>query len=178
MKDTVTARKYAQALFSQATEKGEVLACQQGLNEIVRIIRVKDSLRGILVQPFIGLDEKKKLVHAALGEYNTPLLERFLNMLVEKHRFELLPLIMELFQELVDQSQNIQVARVKTAYAMNETQKQTLQSKLENFVGAKLRMEMTVDPELIGGIIVQLKDRLLDQSLGTQLRQLKDALSH
>src|SRR3982750_1150529 len=108
MKDTVAATKYAKALFAQAQATNQVLACQQGLHEIARIVKARDALRGILMQPFIAPAEKQKLIHSALGEYATPLLERFLNMLVQRRRFDLLPLIADDFQDEVDRSQNVQ----------------------------------------------------------------------
>src|SRR5205085_269918 len=109
-----------------------------------RVVAARDSLRRILLQPFIAPTEKQKLIHAALGEYATPLLERFLNLLVQKRRFDLLPLIVKEFQEEVDRSQNIQALRVRSAFPMNESQQKTLQQKLEGWLHSKVRMNVVV----------------------------------
>ena len=176
MKDTVAAQKYAKALFAQANVNKQIRACQQGLEEISRIVRARDSLRRILTQPFIAVAEKKNLLHSALGEYATPLLERFLNLLVQKRRFDLLPEIVRQFQAEVDQAENVQAVRVKAAYAMNDSQKKTLQQKLEKWLNAKVRMDVAVDPDLIGGLVIQTRDGEMDQSLKTQLQRLKEAM--
>jgi F-type H+-transporting ATPase subunit delta len=176
MKDTVAARKYAQALFAKAQSSNQLLACQQGLEEISRRIAERDSLRRILIQPFIASAEKQQLIHSALGEYATPLLERFLGLLVQKRRFDLLPVITELFQEEVDRSQNVQALHVRTAFPMSEAERATLQHKLEGWLKAKVRMDVVVEPELIGGVVVQTRDQIIDDSLRTQLRKLEKAM--
>jgi F-type H+-transporting ATPase subunit delta len=177
MKDTVAAGKYARALFAEAQAKNQVLACQQGLEEVSRIIRVRESLQRILVQPFITQGEKQKLIHSTLGEYATPLLERFLQMLVERDRFALLSVIVDEFQAEVDRAQNVQPLKVRVAYPMNEAQQKTLQTKLEAWLKSKVRMEVAVEPELIGGLIIQTRDHELDQSVRTKLKKLKEAMS-
>jgi len=176
MKDTVAASKYAKALFAQAQVKNEVRACQQGLEEITRIIRVRGSLRGILMQPFISPGEKEKLVHSVLGEYATPLLERFFTLLIYRRRFDLLPSIAQEFQDEVDRSHNVQALQVRVAFPMNESQQKTLQHKLEDWLRSKVRMKVAVDPALIGGLIVRTRDQECDQSLRTKLKQLKEAM--
>ena len=177
MKDTVIARKYAEALFRSATAKNQVRACQQGLEEITRVVRAKESIRRILIQPFISPAEKQKLVHSALGEYATPLFERFLNMLVEKRRFELLPVIADQFQEAVDQAQNVAAVQVRAAMPMSETQRKSLQSRLETWLHSKVRMTVAVDADLIGGVVIRLGDRELDHSIKRQLKSLQETLS-
>jgi F-type H+-transporting ATPase subunit delta len=176
MKDTAAAHKYANALFNQAQTTKQVLACQQGLEEIARVVKASDSLRRILIQPFIAFSEKQKLIHSALGEYATPLLERFLNLLVQKRRFDLLTTIVEDFQAEVDRSQNVQALRVRSAFPMNDSQKKTLQQKLEDWLHSKVRMDLVVDPDLIGGLVVQTRDGVMDQSLRTQLKRLQKAM--
>src|SRR5258708_25759319 len=93
VQDTVAARKYAKAVLAEAQAKNQLLACQQGLEEIVRVCQLRRSLKEILVHPFIPTEEKKRMIHSSLGEYATPLLETFLTLLVRKHRFDLLFLI-------------------------------------------------------------------------------------
>jgi F-type H+-transporting ATPase subunit delta len=176
MKDTVAARKYARVLFNEAQKTNQIRACQQGLEELARITRMRDSLRAILVQPFIASPEKQKLIHASLGEYATPLLERFLTILVRARRMELLPLIIDYFEEEVDRSKNAQEVRVRSAFPLTEAQKKTLEEKLEGWLNSKVRLKVGVDPELIGGLVMETRDYRLDQSLRTRLKKLEETL--
>ena len=177
MKDTVAAHRYAKALFAQAQASKQVLACQQGLAEVARITGFRDSLRRILSHPFIVGAEKQKLVHSALGEYATPLLERFFSLLVQRRRFELLPLIVQEFQDEVDRSHHVQALRVRSAYPLSDKQKRILQEKLEVWLHSKVRMDVGVDPELIGGLVVQTRDLECDQSLRGKLTRLRYELT-
>jgi len=177
MHETVAASKYARALFEQAKETQQVLACQQGLDEVGRVLGQSPALREILQHPFIGNEEKKRLLHSALGEYATPLLERFLQLLIARHRFSLVPLIVREFQDQVDRYENIEPLRVRTAVALSGVQQRSLKTHLEKWLGAQVRVDWQVDPALIGGLIVQTRDRILDESLKGQLKRLQARLS-
>lgn len=176
MKEASVAPKYAHALFAEALSKNQILACQQGLSEIVRVARLRSSLGRILAHPFVSPTEKRSMIHLALGEYATPLLERFLSLLVEKRRFELVFAIAEEFQDQVDRYQNVQPLKVKSAFAMSDTQQKHLQQKLEIWLHSKVRMDVQVDPQLIGGLVIQTCDGECDQSVRGQLRRMRQQL--
>ncbi|HVO33171.1 MAG TPA: ATP synthase F1 subunit delta [Elusimicrobiota bacterium] len=176
MRDTIAARKYAQALFEEAKEHDQMLACQQGLQEMIRLVRLRKSLSDVLVHPFISSDDKERMIHSALGEYATPLLERFLFLLIKKHRFGLLVDIADLFQEAVDRYQNVQDLHVRTAFPLTDAQAKKLLESMQAWLKAKVRMDVRLDPELIGGLVIQTRDRVLDQSLKGQLARLEQRL--
>jgi F-type H+-transporting ATPase subunit delta len=178
MKDTVTARKYARVLFAQAQKTNQIRACQQGLEELLRVTHARASLREILMQPFIASPEKQKLLHASLGEYATPLLERFLSLLVRSRRIGLLPLIVDYFEEEVDRSNQVQEVQVRSAFPLSDAQRKTLQEKLEAWLNSKVRLKLGVEPELIGGLVLQTRDHQLDQSLRGKIEQLHNALEN
>jgi F-type H+-transporting ATPase subunit delta len=177
LKDQVVAKKYAHALFAEAQTKNELRAAQQGLEEFIRVARLCGSLKQILAHPFIAVDEKKRMIHSALGEYATPLLERFLQLLVSKRRLELLFLIALEFQDEVDRFMNVQSLRIKTAFPISESQQKDLQAKLETWLKSKVRIEVQVDSSLIGGLVIQTRDHVLDQSLKGQLKKLQQQLT-
>jgi F-type H+-transporting ATPase subunit delta len=176
MKDIGAARRYAQALFNEAQKKNQVLACMQGLEELSRIVKLTPCLQEALEHPFIPIDEKKRVLHSALGEYGTPLLETFLSLLVAKHRFALLSAILEAFRQEVDQSQGIEPLTVRTAAPLSEAQQKDLKTKIEAWLKAKVRMTVQLDPQLIGGVVIQTRDHILDQSLKGQLKRLQQQL--
>jgi F-type H+-transporting ATPase subunit delta len=176
MRDIVVARKYAHALFLEAQSKNELRAAQQGLDEFIRVARLRSSLKAVLSHPFIPTEEKKRMIHSALGEYATPLLERFLQLLVSKRRLDLLYLIALEFQSEVDRFANVQSLLVRAAFPMSEAQQKDLQIKLEKWLKSKVRMDVQVDSSLIGGVLIQTRDHVLDQSLKGQLEKLRHQL--
>jgi F-type H+-transporting ATPase subunit delta len=177
MKDSGIAKKYARALFAEAQAKNQLLACQQGLEEMVRVARLRKSLKEVLAHPFISSEEKERMIHSALGEYATPLLERFFSLLVKKRRFATLFQIAQDFQEEVDRFQNVQPLRVRSAFPVPEAQQKQLKERLEKWLKSKVRMDIQVDPALIGGLIIQTRDHILDQSLKGQLKKLERQLT-
>jgi F-type H+-transporting ATPase subunit delta len=176
MKDSVVANKYAHALFAEAQAKNELRAAQQGIEEFVRVARLRSSLKEILGHPFIGVEEKKRMIRSALGEYSTPLLERFLFLLVSKRRLDLLYLIALEFQGEVDRFLNVQSLKIRTAFPMSEDQRKQLEVGLESWLKSKVRMDVQVDSTLIGGLVIQTRDHVLDQSLKGQLKKLRQEL--
>ncbi len=177
MRDSVAAGKYAMALFAEGKAKDQLKACQQGLTEMLRLLRTQGKLTDILTHPFIGLPEKEQLIRTALGEFASPLLERFLILLVEKHRFGLLSLITEEFQAAVDELQKVEPVHVRTAMPMSEVTQKQLKAALERRLGSVVRMDVQVDPTLIGGLVVQTADYVLDESLKGQLGLLARQLT-
>ena len=176
MKDLVVAQKYALALFAETQTKKELPACQKGLDEFIRIARLRASLIRILSHPFIAAEEKRRMVHLSLGERSTPLLERFLLLLVDKHRLNLLFAIGQEFQAEVDRFQNVQALKVCSAFPLSDSQQKELQGKLEAWLKSKVRMDVQVDASLIGGLVIQTRDHVLDQSLKGQLKKLEGVL--
>jgi len=177
MKDLVVAQKYAHALFAEAQAKNDLKACQQGLDELMRVARLKGALLQVLSHPFISFEEKQQMVHSSFGDHATPLLERFLHLLVEKHRLDLLFAIGQEFQAEIDRFQNVQALRVRSAFPLSETQQRDLQGKLEAWLKSKVRMDVQVDSALIGGLIIRTRDHVLDQSLEAQLKRLQRQLT-
>jgi len=185
MKDLVVAQKYAHALFVEAQKecKGAqlcaptLIACQQGLDEFVRVARLRGSLLQVLSHPFIGVDEKRRMIQSSLGGDGTPLLERFFLMLVEKHRLNLLFNIAQEFQAEVDRFQNVQALKVRSAFPLSENQQKSLQANLEVWLKSKVRMDLQVDSSLIGGLVIQTRDHVLDQSIKGQLKKLQQTLA-
>ena len=177
MKDLGVAQKYARALFAQAQVKNELSSCRQGLEEFDRVARWRGSLRAILSHPFVAPDEKKGLIRAVLGASASPLLERFLYLVITKHRLDIIFSITQEFQAEVDRFENVQALNVRTAFPMSEPQRNDLQGKLESWLKSKVRMEIQVDPDLIGGLVIQTRDHVLDQSLKGQLQKLRHQLT-
>ena len=117
------------------------------------------------------------MIHSALGEYATPLLETFLDLLVRKRRLDLLFAIAQEFQAEVDRFQKVQALKVRTAFPLSESEQKALQIRLEAWLKSKVRMDVQLDSTLIGGLVIQTRDHVLDQSLKGQLKKLQQQLT-
>ena len=167
------ARRYAQALFLCACERGEAAAVEADLQACGRALgEAHDYLR----DPRVSVAQKKEFVRAAVESQASPLTLDFLELLIDKKRFELLGLVAGCYVKLARSGRGAVLARVSTARALSEDDGQRLGTRLEAFAGCPVEMEYVQDPSLLGGSLVRLGDWVMDNSFSGQLRRIKEAL--
>jgi F-type H+-transporting ATPase subunit delta len=172
--DRVLAWRYSRALFEAAVANKEEGKVQQDLQQSQTAI--KDLLPTIR-NPRVSNADKKSKLESALGAKITKTTARFLGLLIDKKRFDLLPMVSADLGKLVNEKNNVAKAHVRTARPMSADDQQKLKDKLKNFAGKTIELEVKEDPELIGGLIVRLGDWVLDSSLRGQLRKLKETIN-
>ena len=172
--ERVLAWRYGRALFEAATAKNEAGKIQAELQAAQPTIR---ELLPLLRHPRVSSAEKRKKLETALSGKMSPLTQRFLGLLIDKKRFDLLALVVADLGKLVAEKNNVATARVRTARALSADAQQKLKDKLENFAGKTIELEIKEDPGIIGGLVVRLGDWVLDSSLRGQLRNLKETIN-
>ena len=171
--DRVLAWRYARALFLAAAEKGEDGRVQADLTGSSSAIR--DCLP-VLRHPRVSLADKKKKLGQALGGKVSQTTLRFLELLIDKKRFELLPLVGVGLGKLIAEKNNIAKAVVRTARPLSAQAQERLKAGLKQFAGKNIELEIKEDPELIGGVVVRVGDWVLDSSLRGRLRTMREAI--
>ncbi len=114
-----------------------------------------------------------KIAEAAKAD---DILTRFLDLLVEKKRADILPDIAHEMRVMVDHEQNISHGSVVSAIELDDGLKGKIQETLEKITGTKVILETSVDPSIIGGVIAKVGDLVLDGSIKTQLYGLKESI--
>ena len=100
----------------------------------------------------------------------------FVNILTDRNRLPILEEIIGEYQKLLDERLGIVRARVTAALSLDPSQQRELMGKLEQITGKQVRMEVVVDPSLIGGVIAQLGSTIYDGSVRQQLQAFKSHL--
>ena len=172
--DRVLAWRYGRALFEAAAAKNEEGRVQQDLQSAHSAIR---ELLPFLRNPCVSNTEKRERLETALSHKVSPLTQRFLGLLIDKKRFEVLPMVIADFGRLVAEKNNIAKAHVRTARPLSAEAQQKLKDKLKDFAGKNIELDIKDDPEIIGGVVVRLGDWVLDSSLRGQLRKLKETIN-
>lgn len=172
--DRVLAWRYGKALFQAAAAKGEEARVQQDLVASWPAIREGMTL---LRNPRISGAEKKKWLESTLAGKASAITLRFLGLLIDKKRFELLPHINADFGKLVNEKHNVARAHVRTARPLSAEAQEKLKARLKGFAGKTIELDIKEDPELIGGLIVRLGDWVLDSSLRGQLRKMRETIN-
>jgi F-type H+-transporting ATPase subunit delta len=171
--ERILAGRYARALFACAASRKEEAAVAADLAACAR------SLAGALPylrDPRVGAARKKELVRESLAGTSAPLTADFLEFLIEKKRFALLPAVAEGFDRLGLRARGVVRARARTARPLSEADRARLRRSLEAFSGAGVELDVQLEPELLGGVTVRLGDWVLDSSLRRQLQSLKEAI--
>lgn len=172
--DRVLAGRYAAALFQAASAKGEEQKVQADLGSAHKLLL--DAM-GVLRHPRVPPASKKKLLSDTLGDKVGTTTLNFLNLLVDKKRFELMVMVSSVFAKLAADKRGSAKAHVRTAAPLSADALQQLTIKLKKFTGKEIELDVKEDPELIGGIAVKIGDWVLDSSLRGQLRRMKESFN-
>jgi F-type H+-transporting ATPase subunit delta len=170
----LAAKRYARAAFELAAEKGEVQAWVSAIDRLVGFMSDPGAKR-VLENTRVAQDRKQHLIQAALGDL-PPLMLNLARLLVQKGRTNIATQVAEEFKRLAEVQQGIARARAITAVALNDEEREILTRRLRDQTGRKVLLETQVDPHLLGGVIVQIGDRLIDGSAKARLEALRRSL--
>ena len=171
---TPVARRYAQALYAQADQTGKVAAVDADIELLRDTLSGSPDLRGVLESPVVSRDKKQAILIAIFSGKVDKLMDTFLSLLISKEREGDISGIVEAYQAMRDEQQNIVVAKVRTAKVLAPDESALLQKALAAQSGGNVRLETQVDADLIGGMIVRLGDTVYDGSVRHQLQTLRE----
>jgi F-type H+-transporting ATPase subunit delta len=168
--------RYAKALFELARDEKKLEQVQADLNTLQEALQKSPDLQRVLESPIIPKEDKADLLNQLFQDRVSELTMRFLQLLVEKNRESLLGFIIQRFGELLDDYQGILRGQLISAYAFTPEQLKALKARLDKITGKNVLLEEQVDPQLLGGFVVRIKDTIIDVSLKNQLLKLREHL--
>lgn len=167
--DLVLARRYARALFEATASPREQAALREALADAWRTLSPGAA---VLRNPAAGAAQNKAVLRRILSGGAPPAVLRFLDLLMDKKRFGLLPPIISEYGRILDERQGVVRAQARSAVELGPDDIQALGKRLEAFSGKKVILDVRLDPELLGGVSVRLGDWVLDGSLRGRLRRM------
>ena len=170
------AMKYAQAIFELADDAKMVDAVGTDLSTVVDTLAGQRDLEIFLDHPSTPREAKKEVVKQVFGAEVGELTLKILLYLIDKRRETILTDIALAYKNLTYEARGIIEAHVRSAMALTESETARLTQALEKRSGKQVVLRETVDPSLLGGLVVQMGDTLLDGSVKRQLSEMKDAL--
>ena len=177
MTGNIVARRYARALFSLAQGAGKkaINDYGKGLADLVAVINEAPELLRIFKNPLFSVDEKKALVSKIMQKTRpVPMVRDFCLLLADKDRLAYLPEIEAYYKKLQDEAEGIIRGEMVTAIKLPDKQKQELLKKLEKQSGRKIILDYSVDPDILGGLVLKVGDKVLDASIRAQIEILKE----
>lgn len=176
MRDTVVANKYALALFQLAEENNLVDQIEEQLKVVKEVFNQEKDFESFLTSPKIGKDTKRELIKDAFGELN-PFILNTLLLLLDRQRVSYIMAVIDEFINISYESKGIAKAHVESVRPLKEEEKDALVSVLaKKFNKNTLEIENTVNEDLLGGIKIQIGNRIYDGSLRGKLDGLKREL--
>jgi F-type H+-transporting ATPase subunit delta len=165
-------RRYAQAVFQIATESGQLDGWSDDLRTVATALENKE-LAGILDSPQVPAAAKIETVKTVLGDAVDPLATNLLALLATRNLANLIPGIIETFEALVDHHNGIERAEVISAAPLDHDQEAAIKAVLVKLVNKDVRLSTGVDPNILGGLVARVGDRVIDGSLRTRLQGMR-----
>jgi F-type H+-transporting ATPase subunit delta len=171
------ARRYAKALLSIGREDGQAETYKEELAGFVTLLDEQPELDQALSNPLYDADGRKKVLQAVVERSEVSrVMKSFLLLLFEKGRIQYLRDIYAFYEKLTDELANIVRADLVSATDVSEETIERIRSALAKKTGKNVKMDVSVNPALIGGAVTKIGDLVLDGSVRTQLKGLKESL--
>ncbi|MBQ2987681.1 MAG: ATP synthase F1 subunit delta [Clostridia bacterium] len=171
----IDAKEYGKALFLLTEEDGTTKAVAEELRAVQKLLRENPRYEKLLDTPALSKEEKLQLIDRAFSSMNESLVN-LLKILCEKHSVYRFSGVADAYAALYDESRGIERVQALTAVAMTAKQLDLLRAKLSFSTGKTVIVENTVDPSLLGGMVLRMAGKQLDGSVRARLRALEKSL--
>jgi F-type H+-transporting ATPase subunit delta len=169
------ARRYSQALFKIASETS-LDPIDTDLRELTKLVEENEEVKNALLHPHISVSDKKAIMDKLLGEDFGATTRHFLYLLIDRKRESLLPFIQHEFTRLADEARQVVEAKVASAIALSAPQLDDLKQAIGRMTGKDVRIISEVRAELIGGILIQVGDSVMDGTIAHALQKMRAGL--
>jgi F-type H+-transporting ATPase subunit delta len=170
------AEVYARSLFEVAKEHDELEEVHEQLGAFADVLAENRQLQVFFFSPYFSSEEKKDNVPKVI-EGGNEYFVRFLQVLAEKHRLPVLFRIRRAFDEMWAKEQNLLEVSVTSAVELDEETVKGIGKKIEEQTGQRVELSSTVDPELIGGIVIRVGNKVLDASVRNRLERFRRSVA-
>lgn len=177
VKQIKTAKSYTNALYETAKEQNSSEKVLKELEYIVDLVNKNAELKTFLTNPVVSKDDKKEVLLRIFEGIISNNSKNFLLLLADNARLDLLDNILDEYTKKVDKELNIEKPSVISAVELSEEYKQKILQKLEAKLNAKVIPQFRVEPEIIGGLIIEARDKTLDFSLRTKFKNMTKELT-
>lgn len=175
-KRTDISYRYATAWLEAAEERGVLARVREEIDGFEELIAESEDFASFLQNRSLPAQVKQSLLTRLFQGKIQEITLNFLFVLTAKKRERLFADILAVCHILLDARDGIVNAEVTGAVAMTDAQTTVLQTKLESYTGKRIRLSVSMEPDLIGGFFVRVGDVVFDSSLRSQLQRMRQAL--
>lgn len=173
----LVSRTYGEALFDLAMEKEQGTAFLEEVEAVRNVLSQNPEFDKLMEHPGISKQEKLTVLENVFKGRVSDEMTGFLTLVVQKERYGELSSIFQYFSDRMKEENGIGTAYVTSAVELSETQKAAVRARLLTVTPYRtVEIAYSVDPALIGGMVIRIKDRVVDSSIRTKLYNMKKAL--
>lgn len=169
--------RYAAALFELAEQARTIDAVEASLAKVRAALDQSDDFKALTTSPVVAREAAGKAVLGTADELGVdPVTRNFLGVLAQNRRLGELPAIIRAFRHLAARHRGEVTADVTSAHALTDDQVVELKQQLRQRVGREVSVDLSVDPALLGGLVVRIGSQMIDSSIRTRLNALASAM--
>lgn len=173
MNNATIGRNYAETLLTLATREGQAEEWGTLIESVASAMKEDQTLKTFLESPKLAAARKIEILKAALGERVPPLFLRFLETVIMKRRQMVIPEIAQEYRALIDESEDRVHANVTLARKPSEPEQDALKRQLSRLFGKRVMPHISINPAILGGVIVKVGDTVMDGSVRRRLASLR-----
>jgi F-type H+-transporting ATPase subunit delta len=173
MADLQAAKRYAQAAFQIAVANGTVSTWRTELDDVAQVL-AESTVASVFADGRLAVESRQAMVERSLAV--SPMVMNLAKLLVAKGRSGDARAVALAFGRMADEAEGIAHAQVTTAVQLGPEQLSAIEAQLSTSMGVSVRAVATVDPAILGGLVVRVGDRLVDGSVRTRLKRLRREL--
>jgi F-type H+-transporting ATPase subunit delta len=166
------AQVYARSLFEVATERGTLDVVREQIGQLADALAENRELQVFFFSPYFSSEEKKAGLHRAIEGADESVLS-FLELLVEKHRMPVLFRIRRELDRLWERTNHLLPVEITSAVALDPSVTERIGEEIGRQTGQRVELTSTVDPDVIGGIVLRVGNSILDASIRNRLESLR-----
>jgi len=169
-----TSKSYALALYELAKENSELNKVEDGMNGIKELLNKSSDFKEMILNPTVTKEEKNKVITKIVEQYSfCQSLKKFFGFLTTKNRLFFLNQIIDSFLNLVSSSKGELKAKLLSSKELSKVDLEKIRNELSKDFQSPIKIDYKYDPNLIGGLIIQVGSVMVDTSIKTKLRQLQ-----
>ncbi len=176
MTDVDRIAAYADAFLGIARAEGNLGEVEDELFRFARVLEGSDELRTALTDPHLPVARRQQIVEDLLGARALPVTTALVSLAVGTGRARDLPAVVDQLVRLSAAQANKSVAEVRVTESLSDEQLARLTTALEAATGKRVEVKVVIDPTILGGLVAQIDDTVIDGSVRNRLSQLRDAL--
>ena len=166
------AEVYARSLFEVAKDEDKLDEVREQLGQVADAIEGDQQLQVFFFSPYFSTEEKKEGLGKVLDGAED-IVQNFLELLIEKHRVPAIHRIRREYDALWQEENKLLPVEVTSAIELDEDTVKQIGDQIGERTGRKVQLESKVDPDILGGIVVRVGDRILDASIANRLESLR-----